>query len=214
MVEILSSEWAEQRLSYEVMTDLAGAFSQRCLSSIKPFISIRSAANNQREVPVPDAETGAFSQNLSNFWTKTTFNRSTSQQMFSRFRATRSLKRTSASDEASCTDSSLCNLGTSPHSPPPHPPLPLTLIKHMALATYVGTAGPSTVFEPIFDWLRDMWWKPPSLRDAAFDGFYLVECNNVCLSHLLVLRNHNKIRIILNPLLWCEYMSHTSSRKK
>lgn len=52
MVEILSSKWAEQRLSYEVMTELAGAFSERCLSSIKPFISIRSTANNQLEVPV------------------------------------------------------------------------------------------------------------------------------------------------------------------
>lgn len=44
MVEILSSEWAEQRLSHEVMTDFAGV---RCLSSIHPFISIRGAANNQ-----------------------------------------------------------------------------------------------------------------------------------------------------------------------
>lgn len=26
---------------------------------------------------------------------------------------------------------------------------PLILIKHMTLATYVGTTGPSTVFEPI-----------------------------------------------------------------
>lgn len=50
------------------------------------------------------------------------------------------LEKPAVPDKTSCcTDSSLC----SPSTPP------LILIKHMALATYVGTTSPSTVFEPV-----------------------------------------------------------------
>lgn len=144
---------------------------KRCLSSIKPFISIRSAANNQREVPRFLAETGALfflriSTNVLSFWNQ------------------QELEKRAVPDITSCcADSSLCSPGP--------PPLPQTPYSNKAHGTghLCGNNRPlNHVWTRLFG-LRGMCLKPLSLQDAAFDGFDLVERNNVCLSDDLVLRH-------------------------
>lgn len=98
--------------------------------------------------------------------------------------------------------------------PAPHPLAPYSNKTH-GNGHLCGNSRPLDCVWTRLVWLRGMCLKPPSLRDAAFDGFYLEERNNVCLSHVLVLRNYKKRekRIALNPVLWSVYMSHTSSWK-
>lgn len=61
MVEILSSEWAEQRLPYEVMTELAGAFSKKRCFALHGTIHQHRWRGQQSARSVRFlAETGAF----------------------------------------------------------------------------------------------------------------------------------------------------------
>lgn len=121
---------------------------KRCSSSIKPFISIRSAANNQREVPASWRE---------------------QEPLLKIYRISEQKPPSVAPHPNKCfvvlepagAWSSSIKLPAAPIHPsvaPVTPPHPLILIKHMALATYVGTTSPTTVFEPVLlDWGACIW---------------------------------------------------------
>lgn len=96
------------------------------------------------------------------------------------------LEKLAVPDKTSCcTDSSLCSPGT------PGPPSPHSNKTH-GTGHLCGNNKPNNRVWTRLVGLRGVYLKPPSLRDAAFDGFYLVERNNVCLSDDLVLGHYKE----------------------